>query len=53
MPGPFVTPVHGDLELPKKVDVVVIGGGIIGAATAMELADMHAALGARCNKKAV
>ncbi|MCA0043491.1 NAD(P)/FAD-dependent oxidoreductase [Celeribacter litoreus] len=39
MPGPFVVPVHGDLELPKKVDVVVIGGGIIGASTALELAD--------------
>ncbi|TQS72534.1 FAD-binding oxidoreductase [Rhodobacteraceae bacterium] len=39
MPGPFVVPVHGDLELPQKVDVVVIGGGIIGASTAFELAD--------------
>ncbi|TQS70677.1 FAD-binding oxidoreductase [Rhodobacteraceae bacterium] len=39
MPGPFVVPVHGDLELPKKVDVVVIGGGIVGASTAFELAD--------------
>ena len=30
MPGPFVVPVHGDVKLPEKVDVVVIGGGIIG-----------------------
>lgn len=39
MPGPFVVPFHGDPELPEKVDVVVIGGGIIGASTAFELAD--------------
>ncbi|WP_372802943.1 NAD(P)/FAD-dependent oxidoreductase [Paracoccus seriniphilus] len=39
MPGPFVTPVHGDLELPRKVDVVVIGGGIIGCSAALELVD--------------
>jgi glycine/D-amino acid oxidase-like deaminating enzyme len=39
MPGPFVVPVHGDLEIPEKVDVVVIGGGIVGASTAFELAD--------------
>lgn len=39
MPGPFVVPVHGDIDLPKKVDVVVIGGGIIGCSTALELAD--------------
>lgn len=39
MPGPFVVPVHGDAELPQKVDVVVIGGGIIGTSTALELAD--------------
>lgn len=39
MPGPYVTPVHGDRELPKKVDVVVIGGGIIGCSTALELAE--------------
>jgi len=39
MPGPYVVPVHGDAELPKEVDVVVIGGGIIGASTALELAD--------------
>ena len=39
MPGPFVVPVHGDLNLPVKVDVVVIGGGIIGCSTALELAE--------------
>lgn len=39
MPGPFVVPVHGDLDLPAKVDVVVIGGGIIGCSTALELAE--------------
>lgn len=38
MPGPRVVPVHGDESLPKSVDVVVIGGGIIGASTALELA---------------
>jgi glycine/D-amino acid oxidase-like deaminating enzyme len=39
MPGPFVVPFHGDLELPKEVDCVVIGGGIIGTSTALELAE--------------
>ena len=39
MPGPFVVPVHGDVDLPAKVDVVVIGGGIIGCSTALELAE--------------
>lgn len=39
MPGPFVVPVHGDTELPKEVDCVVIGGGIIGSSTALELAE--------------
>lgn len=39
MPGPFVVPFHGDTDLPEKVDVVVIGGGIIGASTALELAE--------------
>lgn len=39
MPGPFVVPVHGDIELPEKVDVVVIGGGIIGVSTALELVE--------------
>jgi glycine/D-amino acid oxidase-like deaminating enzyme len=39
MPGPYVVPVHGDAELPKEVDIVVIGGGIIGASTALELSE--------------
>lgn len=39
MPGPHVVPVRGDENLPGEVDVVVIGGGIIGASTALELAD--------------
>ena len=39
MPGPRVTPVHSDPDLPSRVDVVVIGGGIIGCSTALELAE--------------
>lgn len=39
MPGPFVVPFHGDPEPPAEVDCVVIGGGIIGASTALELAE--------------
>ncbi|MDQ0563521.1 glycine/D-amino acid oxidase-like deaminating enzyme [Rhizobium mesoamericanum] len=39
MPGPYVVPVHGDEDLPKECDVVVIGGGIIGCSTALELAE--------------
>ncbi len=37
--GPVVEPVTGDATLPARVDVVVIGGGIIGASTALSLAE--------------
>lgn len=36
MPGPRVDPFHGDSDLPAAVDVVVIGGGIIGTSTALD-----------------
>lgn len=39
MPGPRPDPVHGDPDLPEKVDVVVIGAGIIGSSTALELSE--------------
>lgn len=49
MPGPFVVPVHGDITLPEKVDVVVIGGGIIGCSTALEIAEQGVSV-ALCEK---
>jgi len=39
MPGPQVVAVQGDERIPPRVDVVVIGGGIIGTSTALELAE--------------
>ncbi|WP_312242731.1 FAD-binding oxidoreductase [Pantoea sp.] len=49
MLGPFVVPVHGDITLPEKVDVVVIGGGIIGCSTALEIAEQGVSV-ALCEK---
>ena len=49
MPGPYVDPFHGDAELPDKVDVVVIGGGIVGTSTALELAERGVSV-ALCEK---
>ncbi|GAB5467614.1 MAG: FAD-binding oxidoreductase [Rhodospirillales bacterium] len=39
MPGPTPLAVEGDAELPARVDVVVVGGGIVGASTALELSE--------------
>lgn len=39
MPGPDVVHVRGDAVRPERVDVAIIGGGIVGASIALELAD--------------
>ncbi|GAB5376323.1 MAG: FAD-binding oxidoreductase [Acuticoccus sp.] len=39
MPGPKLEAVAGASELPPRADVVVVGGGIIGTTTALELAE--------------
>jgi glycine/D-amino acid oxidase-like deaminating enzyme len=49
MPGPSVDPVRSDETLPARVDVVVIGGGIIGTTTALYLAQRGVSV-ALCEK---
>ena len=48
----FVEPVASDSALPARADVVVIGGGIIGAATAFFLAERGVSV-ALCEKGAI
>ena len=44
--------VEGDAQLPSEVDVVVIGGGVIGCITALELAERGVSV-AVCEKGAI
>lgn len=37
--APLPAPIRSDETLPKSVDVVVLGGGIVGTSTALELAE--------------
>ncbi|SFJ21702.1 NAD(P)/FAD-dependent oxidoreductase [Celeribacter neptunius] len=39
MPGPQLDPVESNATLPAEVDVVIIGGGIAGVCTALELVE--------------
>lgn len=39
MPGPALDPVESNQSLPQEVDVVIIGGGIVGVCAALELID--------------
>jgi glycine/D-amino acid oxidase-like deaminating enzyme len=47
--GPTPTPVAGDTARPDKVDVVIIGAGIVGASAALELTEMGMSV-ALCEK---
>src|SRR5436309_14486619 len=47
--APRVDPVTSDESLPERVDVVVIGGGIIGTSTALSLAERGVSV-ALCEK---
>ena len=49
MPGPPVIEVLGDPALPAQVDVVVVGGGIVGTSAALELVDQGLSV-ALCEK---
>lgn len=37
--APQPNPVHSDKTLPARSDIIIIGGGIIGITTALELAE--------------
>src|ERR1700761_4399035 len=39
MPGPTVDAVTSSADHPDRADVVVVGGGIVGVSTALELAE--------------
>src|SRR5215212_5196481 len=47
--GPVVDPVESDETVPQQVDVVVVGGGIVGASAALFLAGRGVPV-ARCEK---
>lgn len=47
--GPVVDPVRSDKDLPDRVDVVVVGGGIVGSSTALFLAEKGVSV-ALCEK---
>lgn len=49
MPAPELQKVAGDATIPKSVDVVVVGGGIIGASAALFLAERNVSV-ALCEK---